>query len=455
MTKHNQKPQVNTRELVYDMLLHILKEEMPSHLVLADTLDRYSWLDKQERAFMTRLMRGTLQNILYLDQVLLQCADVKTKKLKMPVRVIVYMGAFQIMCMDSVPDSAAVNESVKLARRHGFSSMSGFVNAVLRSVAAKRESVFAPDPEKDPAAYLAFCYSLPEWIGKMWLARYSFQTCKEMAEYMQRPQQVTVRVRRPEETDEIIRSLADQGVTARKGEIFPWALHLEGLDSLPALKEFAQGRITVQDEGAMLAAVCTGIRGGERIIDLCAAPGGKSLHMADLLAGSGSVSARDISHAKTERIEENLARARAENVQTMVWDACVRREEDAESADIVMADLPCSGLGVLGRKADIRYQASPEKIRSLAELQKQILEASRDYVRPGGVLVYSTCTLTDEENEEIRKWMLEDTRFEAESLDPFLPDRLKDSQTAQGQIRILPGRFGTDGFYIARFRRVG
>ena len=444
---------VNTRELVYDMLLHVLKEGMPSHMVLADTLNTYAYLEKQERAFMTRLMRGTLQNTLYLDEVLLQCANVRTGKLKKPLRVILYMGAYQILCMESVPDSAAVNESVKLARRHGFSSMSGFVNAVLRSVAAKRESIKAPDPEKDPAAYLAFCYSLPQWIGRMWLDRYPFETCRAMAEYMQQPQQVSVRVRRPEETDEIIRSLAEQGVTAEKGEIFHWALRLGSLDSITVLQEFIQGRITVQDEGAMLAAVCAGIRSGEHIIDLCAAPGGKSLHMADLLGGSGSISARDISAAKTAKIEENIKHAGVRCIRTMVSDACVRREEDIASADIVMADLPCSGLGVMGRKPDIRFQASPEKIRSLAALQKQILTASREYVRPGGVLLYCTCTVSEEENEKIRSWMLEDTRFKADSLDPFLPEKMRDAQTAQGQIQILPGRYHTDGFYIARFRR--
>lgn len=445
---------INTRELVYDMLIHVLKEGMPSHLVLADTLNTYAWMEKQERAFMTRLMRGTLQNLLFLDEVLLQCANVRTGKLKKPLRVILYMGAYQILFMESVPDSAAVNESVKLARRHGFSSMSGFVNAVLRSVASKKDSVKAPDPEKDPAAYLAFCYSLPQWIGRMWLARYSFDTCRKMAEYMQQPQQVSVRVRQPEETEDIIRSLTGQGIQVQHGEIFPWALRLGGLDSLLTLPEFVQGKISVQDEGAMLAAVCTGIRGGENIIDLCAAPGGKSLHMADLLGGSGSISARDISEAKTSKIEENIRRAGASCIRTMVSDACLRREEDIASADIVMADLPCSGLGVLGRKPDIRFQASPDKIRSLAELQKQILEASREYVRPGGVLVYCTCTVSEEENEKIRSWMLEDARFAADSLDPFLPEKLRNAETAQGQIQILPGRYQTDGFYIARFRRV-
>lgn len=445
---------VNTRELVYDMLLHVLKEGMPSHLVLADTLNTYAYLGKQERAFMTRLMRGTLQNLLYLDEVLLQCANVRTGKLKKPLRVILYMGAYQILFMESVPDSAAVNESVKLARRHGFGSMRGFVNAVLRGVASKREEVKAPDPEKDPAAWLAFSYSLPEWIGRMWLARYSFETCTEMAAYMQQSQQVTVRVRVPEETDEIIRSLAAQGVTARRGEIFPWALRLEGLDSLQSLKEFSRGQIMVQDEGAMLAAVCTGIRGGEHIIDLCAAPGGKSLHMADLLGKSGSISARDISAAKVAKIEENIRQAGTDCIRTMVSDASMRREEDIAGSDVVMADLPCSGLGVMGRKPDIRWQAGPEKIRSLAALQRQILEASREYVKPGGVLIYSTCTVSEEENEKIRSWMLEDPRFAADSLDPFLPEALRDEDTAQGQIQILPGSYRTDGFYIARFRRI-
>lgn len=455
MTDKNKQPSADGRELVFGMLMNVIKEGLPSHLVLADTLAKYAYLEKQERAFITRLMRGTLQNILYLDEMLLQCAAVKTKTLKKPLRIILYMGAYQILQMDSVPDSAAVNESVKLARRHGFRSMSGFVNAVLRSLSRKKEQVVPPDPDREPAAYLAFAYSLPVWIGEMWLARYDFETCRRMAAFMQEAPQVTVRVRHPEETEAVIESLQEAGVTVQKGQIFPWALHLRGIDSVPSLKAFSEGRITVQDEGAMLAAVCAGIRGGERIIDLCAAPGGKSLHMADLLEENGSISARDISKAKTDKIEENLRRAGVGCVQTMVCDASVCREEDLAGADIVMADLPCSGLGVIGRKPDIRYQSSPEKIASLAELQKEILTASRNYVRPGGVLVYCTCTVSESENEKIRAWMLEDGSFVQDSLDPFLPEQMRSSQTADGHIQILPGRYGTDGFYIARFRRCG
>lgn len=455
MTDTNRQPAADGRELAFGMLMNILKEGMPSHLVLADTLAKYAYLDKKERAFLTRLTRGTLQNILYLDEVLLQCANVRTNTLKKPLRIILYLGAYQILHMDAVPDSAAVNESVKLARRHGFRSMSGFVNAVLRSVSRKKDRIQAPDPDKDPAAYLAFTYSLPAWIADMWLARYDFETCRRMAVFMQEAPQVTARVRNPEELERVLGSLAEEGVTVQKGQIFPWALHLSGIDSVPALKAFAGGQILVQDEGAMLAAVCAGIRGGERIIDLCAAPGGKSLHMADLLGGSGSISARDISKAKTDKIEENLQRAGISCVQTMVCDAAVAREEDLGSADIVMADLPCSGLGVIGRKPDIRYQASPDKIRALARLQKQILTAGRDYVKEGGTLLYCTCTVSEEENEKIRDWMLEDGTFIPDSLDPFLPEHMRSAQTAAGHIQILPGQYGTDGFYIARFKRCG
>jgi 16S rRNA (cytosine967-C5)-methyltransferase len=203
----------------------------------------------------------------------------------------------------------------------------------------------------------------------------------------------------------------------------------------------------------MLAAHAAGVSDGQTIIDVCAAPGGKSIHMADLLNGSGHVSARDLTEMKILKIEENIGRTGLENISAHVQDALELKTEDIGKADIVMADLPCSGLGVIGRKPDIKSGMTPEKIEQLAKLQRQILSVVWQYVKPGGVLIYSTCTVTKAENEDNMHWFEDHFPFRLESMDAFVPEKVRNAQTSKGWIQILPGQFDSDGFFIARFRR--
>lgn len=444
---------INTREIVFDMLMAVEKEHTPSHILLSQTLSKYQYLEKKDRAFISRLFRGILEYQIFLDAVIGQYSSVKLNKIKPPVRALLRMSVYQMMKMDHIPDAAACDEAVKLAKRRGLKSLSGFINGVLRNIARHKDDIIYPDMQEEPVRYLSMRYALPEWAVSMWLKDYDETVIAEMGKAMLNDQYTSVRVRDVSSVERLSEELEAEGICVEKGSVMNEALHLSGYDYLGQIDAFRDGRMVVQDESAMLAAAAAGVCGGEYIIDVCAAPGGKSMHLADLLQGTGHVSARDLTAVKTAKIEENISRTGLSNVSVRVQDATVFCPEDEGHADIVMADLPCSGLGVMGRKADIKLNMTPEKIGQLAALQRDILSVVQRYVKPGGVLIYSTCTVSGEENQANMRWFEQQFPFTLESLDRYLPESVHNDQTARGWIQILPGQYGSDGFFIARFRR--
>ena len=235
-------------------------------------------------------------------------------------------------------------------------------------------------------------------------------------------------------------------------EGLPYALKITGYDYLLACESFQRGEFFVQDISSMLAGELASPAPHDRIIDVCAAPGGKSMNVA-LKLTDGSVEARDLTPLKTQLIRENIARLGLDNISVKEWDARVSDTASKESADIVLADLPCSGLGIIGRKPDIKYYASKEKEEELVRIQRAILANAASYVKPGGTLLYSTCTVNRKENSENAAWFLEQFPFEAVSLDELLPDELKSGETAKGQLQLIPGVHKTDGFFLAKFRK--
>lgn len=447
---------VNIREVSLEALLEILERKALSHLVISQALKKYQYLDKQDRAFFSRLTEGTLERLITLDYVLEQFSSVPVKKMKPVIRTILRMGAYQLLYMDSVPDSAACNESVRLAEKKGFRSLKGFVNGVLRGIAREKDRV-----SDETAMSLSVRYSTPEWIVEMWTACYGKETAERMLKASFEEKKITVRcnLNRASKKD-IIDMLKREQVTVEECSYPSYALALSDYDYLESLTAFTEGYISVQDISSMMAAEAASVQENDRVLDVCAAPGGKSLHLAEKLKGTGLVEARDLTEYKTALIEENIARTRLENIRTRVWDA---REFDGEweqKADVVLADLPCSGLGVIGRKNDLKYRITEEACKELAVLQRQILNTVSRYVRPGGTLIYSTCTVNPGENQENVKWLTENLPFETESLLPYLPEALKAEMTEEagkeaesGSMTFLQGVYPTDGFFLARLKR--
>lgn len=434
---------VNIRELVLEILLSVTRDETYSHMAISSVLDKYQYLTKQERSFITRVSEGTLENMIELDYIISLFSSVKINKMKPVIRTILRMGVYQMKYMDSVPASAACNEAVKLAQKKGFANLKGFVNGVLRNISRNIDTVEYPDELKDMIYAWSIRYSIPRWMIEQWCRDYGESKTKSILEAFRLRYGITVRVNRMKTTAEKLKeALHSQGILAETLQLpeypdYEDALLIAGFDYLGGIEEFVQGHFTVQDISSMLVALTAEPNMGDYVLDVCAAPGGKCLHVAEMLRGTGTVEARDLTEYKVSLIEDNIKRTGLYNIKAVQSDACIYDIVSKEKADIVIADLPCSGLGVLRKKTDIRYKMTAEKEKSLSILQREMLSNVCDYVKYGGTLMYSTCTINKMENEENTAWFLiAHPEFEL----------VKERQ-------IFPDEGNGDGFYIAKFLR--
>ena len=444
----------NIRELAVDMLSEIMEEGSYCHLVIRSVLQKYNYRDSRDKAFLKRLVEGTVERCIQIDYVLDQFSKVPTVKMKPFIRNLLRSSVYQLLFMDSVPDSAVCNEAVKLAQRKGFYNLKPFVNGVLRTIAREYKNLELPSREQDLVRFLSVKYSMPENLVNRWLEAYGEEKTEMILAEFLKEKPVTVRCRihkYPQE--EIYRSLTEQGVKVTPAPYLSYAYEISDYNHILALDAFIQGKIQVQDVSSMLVAEVADPKKGDYIIDMCAAPGGKSLHVGDKMGDYGTVDARDVSQQKVDLIEENINRLDSINVQARVMDATVFDVDSELKADIVLADVPCSGYGVIGKKPEIKYRVTPQKQEEIVILQRTILDRAAEYVKPGGVLVFSTCTIAKEENEENMMWFMNNHPFKLESLDPFLPQELHSETTALGYLQLLPGVHKTDGFFIAKFRR--
>lgn len=479
-----QKP--NVRALALQVIMQTLEEGKYCDHVLHQVLAENKDLSKQDRAFLTRLAEGTVERCLELDYWISQYSNVPLHKMKPVIRCIMRMAVYQFRYMDQVPNRAACNEAVKLVIKRRMHGLRGFVNGVLRNMERHLEEMAEPD-RSDFITYASVKYSMPEWIVQYFLQEYSQDMVEDILQsYLDRNHTVCVRFNTflgspksrtgksdtknlEKETEgsgakssekktgetriQIIKdSLYKQDVEIQNGYFFPEAFYLKGYDRLDLLEVFRQGMIQVQAESSMVVGKVSGIKPGQTVMDVCAAPGGKTIHAADLLQGQGKLMSCDISDKKIELIRENLERTGAESVELYPQDARMLQKEWMETVDVLIADLPCSGLGVLGGKCDIKYHTEWEDVQALAKLQREILQVVSQYVKPGGVLLYSTCTIGSEENQKNAEWIQSRLPFHFESIEDSLPEPLKGRTGTKGYLQILPTDH-TDGFFIAKFRR--
>lgn len=463
---------INSRELTLDILMEILEKGSYSHMVLRQALDKYQFLGKQERAWITRTVEGTLERLISIDAVLNRYAKTKVDKMKPLIRTLLRMSVYQLLYMDRVPDSAVCNEAVKLAVKRKFAGLKGFVNGVLRSVSREKEplvkeffnpeilqEISLPDRE-DSAAFSVFlqrvsvAVSLPVWLLALWIEELGWEETKKTALAFLKENAVSVRCNLSlASMDQITESLDGQRVSWRVSPYSSKVFLLSGYDYLEGLEAFAKGWLQVQDVSSVLAGEAASPQKGDFILDVCAAPGGKSLHMADMLEGTGMVEARDLTWSKTALIEENIRRTGLKNIRAVCQDALVLTPDCMGKADIVLADLPCSGLGIIGKKPDIKEKVTGEMVKELAALQREILSVVWQYVRPGGKLVYSTCTIHREENQDNVQWFLEHYPFESVDITECFVSELRESSMKEGWVQFLPGKHGCDGFFVAVLRR--
>jgi 16S rRNA (cytosine967-C5)-methyltransferase len=446
---------VNIREIALGVLMEITEEEAYSHIVLREVLEKYQYLEKRDRAFITRVVEGTLEHMIQLDYIIEQFSNVPVYNMKPLIRNLLRMSVYQLKYMDSVPDAALCNEAVKLAQRKGFYNLKGFVNGVLRNTARRLSQVKYPDTQQEPLHYLSVKYSFPIWMLNKWVAQYGYEATEKICRDSHLEKGTVVRCSlQMASKEEIVEELRAQGITVQQHPYLDYALIISDYNYMRAVSAFRKGWIQVQDISSMLVAEIAAPNWGDYCIDVCAAPGGKSLHMADKLQGSGYVEARDVSEYKVQLMQENIERTGAINIRAMIKDATVLDEKSVGKADIVLADVPCSGLGVIGKKPDIKYKMSEKQQQDIVKLQRKILSVVQSYVRPGGVLVFSTCTIGADENQYNVKWFLENFPFRLENIDPYICEDLRGKTTGGGYIQLLPGTHQSDGFFIARLRRL-
>ncbi|MGI6020008.1 MAG: 16S rRNA (cytosine(967)-C(5))-methyltransferase RsmB [Lachnospiraceae bacterium] len=443
----------STRSIILDILMRVFKEGEYSHIVIRETLDCNMSLSKQDRAFINTVAEGTIERMIELDYIIGRYSSVSVSKMKPVILNILRSAVYQILYMDTVNSPSAVNEAVKLAQIKGFYNLKGFVNGILRKIAANIDNIPYPDRD-DTLKYFSIRYSMPEWIVRMWLADFGKEVTEKMLQSFLERKPLTVRLKNsPEIREKTVKRLENQGITVEKAPYFDCAYYLKNIRTLTGLDVFKDGLVYVQDIGSMIPAIISGVKEGDDVIDVCAAPGGKSFHMADIMNNFGMIEARDVSDEKVRLIRENIDRLGLINIVAVRQDATVYDQNSECKADVLIADVPCSGLGVVGRKPDIKYRVDEDGIDNLVILQRRILHNCENYVKPGGVLIYSTCTVNRAENEENIKWFVENYPFELESIDEYLPEELRSETTKNGYIRMLPGVQKSDGFFAARFRR--
>lgn len=439
---------VNVRKVALELLIEIMEENVFCDRALHRALDRYQ-MEKRDRSFLTRLVEGTVERCIELDYILNQFSKVRVDKMKPAIRNILRLSVYQIVYMDQVPDSAVCNEAVKLTAKRKMQNLKGFVNGVLRSVAREKEKLTYPSKD-DAVSYLSVRYSLPEWIAAEFIKELGEERAEKIAaSFLKENDGISIHCMTGHFSVEQVReTLEQEGVLVNEGKLVKDALLISKFSSLKELTAFQKGMFQVQDESSMLAGQIAGIQEKDVVIDVCAAPGGKTFYAADLCR-DGQVVSCDLTEEKTERIYENKKRLGFENVTIYRNDATVLRKEWVEMADVVIADLPCSGLGVIGKKCDIKYKTTKEDILQLAKLQRQILSVVSNYLKTGGRLIFSTCTMTKSENQENAEWMGKNLSLRPVSLEDKLPEKLQGLTGARGYLQILPDMAATDGFFLS------
>lgn len=443
----------NPREAAFEVLLRIETDSAYSNLTL-DKVQKENNLQGRDAAFCTALTYGVLERQLTLDYIIRQYSSIRLKKIEPKALIILRMGVYQLLFMDSVHSGAAVNESVNLAKKLRLHKAAGFINGLLRSFVRADLAYKMPD-EKDKVKFLSVKYSCPEEIVSFWLRSYPAKLVEDMlTSFVGRPE-LTLRVNTLKVSrDELKAELCENGVKAENNPLSENALNVSSTGSVESLKAYRDGKMYVQDISSVIASEVVAPKAGEKIADVCAAPGSKSFSMALLAGDKADISSFDLYPHKVELIKKSAARLSITSIHADVRDALSESKELEGKFDAVLCDAPCSGLGVIGRKPEIRYK-SFEDMQNLPELQYKILENTAKLVKKGGRLIYSTCTLNPEENGRIADKFLEKNKnFKALPLE--LNNNIKRGiEEPLNQLTLFPHINNTDGFFVSAFEKAG
>ncbi len=440
---------MKARKMAYNVLFDIEKNKNYSNMAINKHFKDCN-LDKRDRGFATEIIYGVVENKIYLDYIIDKLSKIKTNKLNLKVKILLRMGIYQILFLDSVSDYAGVNETVNLAKKIDNRS-SGFINAVLRNVIRQKETIGEVNI-KDPVDYLSTKYSYDRWIVRNWISNFGKDFTEDLLEANNEKPSLYLRVNTLKiNRDELIELLEKQDVKCEKVSFIDEAIKVNNLKNIENNDLYKKGFFTVQDISSMLVGKVLNPKENSQVIDICSAPGGKTTHIATLMNNTGKVVSRDIYDHKINLIKNSVNRLGLKNVTVELFDALNLDKESVEKFDYVLADVPCSGLGIIRRKPEIKYKEKDE-FKDLPKLQREILQNASKYVKVGGTLVYSTCTVQDNENiEVVESFLQSNKRFEFEKIENINVDLENEEK---GYIKIYPNVHGMDGFFIAKLKRV-
>ena len=436
------------REIAVRGLMEIFEKKSYSNVVMRRLLGRHSHLSRAQKAFVMGIVSGCIRNLMQIDHIIGSFSKTPTDKMKPAIVNILRISVYQMKFMDKVPTFAICNEAVTIAKKMGYVRLGSFVNGVLRNIARNLDKF---DLSK---ASLEIKYSCAPWIVRHFEKELGPETAESLLANVCKSPDVTLCVNTAKiSVDALWKILDEENVEAGYGNLVKDALIVSKTSDIASLPSFVKGYYHVMDQAAMVAIIAAAPSRNSRIIDVCAAPGGKSF-LAAYLAYNSRILSRDIHDFKLKMMDESVERLGIEGITTEKWDALMFDDKLRNSADLVIVDAPCSGLGTMRRRPDIKLFKEADSIYELVVLQRKILENCWEYVKPGGKLLFSTCTISNKENIENRNWFLKKFPFIPIDFSANVPDVPEFSTSCDGYIQILPQYFDTDGFFISIFERV-
>lgn len=455
-TQERKGRQPSARELAMDILTRVEQEGAYSNLQLNAALQRAN-LSREDAGLATELVYGPISRMNTLDYFLNRFVSKGVNKLQPWVRSLLRLSLYQIMYLDRIPSHAVVNEAVNLAKRRGHQGISGMVNGVLRNVLRSPDKLVLPE-SLGPAERIALEHSHPEWLVQRWIGQYGEEAAEAICRANNEPPAVSVRVNTTMiSRDGLLGEMEEKGMDTVPSPLTPEGILVRSGGNMALTGWYRDGQLSVQDESSMLVGDAVGPEPGMRVLDCCAAPGGKTAHMAELMRDEGKIIANDLHEHKQKLIREQAERLGLDAIEPVTGDALeLAGRYPAASFDRILLDAPCSGLGVIRRKPDLKWAKTPGDIEEIAALQYRLLESVSALLRPGGILVYSTCTIEPRENEEnVERFLRNHPEFAIAPEAPPTWERLLGTALPRGGgVQILPQHFHSDGFYIARIQRL-
>ena len=446
--KPHQQEGLPARRLALEVIREVTEKGKFIHLVMDEKL-RNCTLPLIDRRLAARLAYDTIENQMYLDHALNQLMAKPDCDIKL--RNVLRLGACQILLEDRIPESAACNTAVALCKETEMEGLAGVCNGILRNLVRQKDELQWPDPQENPVKALSVRHSVPEWLVEKLLADWGDEAVNLMA-FHSHDSYITVRPNLLKLDDAAFEAFLNEKVWEHEPGKVAHSWRIRNMAEIAHDAGFVGGKFSIQSESSMMAAMAVEPKKGMQILDCCAAPGGKSCLMAEMMGGSGRVQAWELHEHRTELITAQVKRLGLENVRPMTRDASVRRPDLEGTMDAVLLDAPCSGLGVMADKPDVKYRVTPESVEEIVRTQRQLLDAVAPYVKKGGTLVYSTCSVLKEENvRQAEDFLARHPEFELAKLPETIPAEFRQHEDVG--LQLLPSRDGVEGFYICRFKR--